>query len=233
MTRIVVCALVLAAAAGAAAVALAAQSPKSLRAAIFAAARKEHSVHYFESGAAQGLHQTMVGDVARTRGSQRIIFTLQGKTGRVTVLVVHRTVYFRGTSFALHGFLGFSAAQAARFHGRWISVPPSNRKYKDLAASVTLPSFLHDIYPRSPLTLATGKIGGSARTAVRGTHREPGLKFVEELFPKASPPLLPVAVADVEPRKGFLDAIKMSHWNERVRVQAPADAVPISTVQAS
>ena len=101
MTRIVTCALVVAVAAGAAAVAFAAQSPKALRASIFAAARKQHAVHYVESGAAQGLHQTMVGDVAGARGSQRITFTIQGRTGSFTVLVVHRTAYLRGTSFAL------------------------------------------------------------------------------------------------------------------------------------
>jgi hypothetical protein len=234
MTRIVAGALAVAvAAAGAAAVAFAAQSPNSLRAAIFAAARKQHSVHYVESGAAQGLHQTMVGDVAGTRGRQRISFTLQTKKGSFTVLVVRRTAYLRGTSLALQGYLGFTAAQAARFHGRWISVPASSKKYADLAASVTLPSFLHDIYPAAPLVLAKARLGGHTRIGVRGTHRESGLKFVEEVFPKASPPLLPVAVADVEPTKGFLDEIKINRWNERVSVQAPANAVPISTVQAS
>jgi hypothetical protein len=232
MTRIVTCALVVAVAAGAAAVAFAAQSPKALRASIFAAARKQHAVHYVESGAAQGLHQTMVGDVAGTRGSQRITFTIQGRTGSFTVLVVHRTAYLRGTSFALSGYLGFSAAQASRFHGRWISVPPSNKMYSDLAASVTLPSFLHDIYPRAPLKLVKARIGGHSRTGVSGTHKESGLKFVEEIFPTAKPPLLPVAVADIEPSKGFFDEIKISRWNERVSVQAPANAITISTVPA-
>ncbi len=235
MTRIAAGALAVAvaAAAGAAAVAFAAQSPKSLRAAIFAAARKQHSVHYVESGAAQGLHQTMVGDVAGTRGRQRISFTLQAKKGSFTVLVVRRTAYLRGTALALQGYLGFTAAQASQFHGRWISVPASNKKYADLAASVTLPSFLQDIYPTAPLALAKARLGGQTRIGVRGTHRESGLKFVEEVFPKARPPLLPVAVADVEPTKGFLDEIKISRWNERVSVQAPANAVPISTVHAS
>jgi hypothetical protein len=233
MRRILACALVLAAAAGVATVAFAAQSPKGLRASIFAAARKQRSVHYVENGEAQGLHQTMVGDVAGTRGSQRITFKSQGRSGSFTVLVVHRTAYLRGTSFALSGYLGFSSAQASRFHGRWISVPASNKMYSNLAASVTLPSFLHDIYPRAPLKLAKATIDGHTRTGVRGTHTEPGLKFEEEIFPQAKPPLLPVAVADIEPSRGFLDSIRISRWNERVSVQAPANAVPISTVQGS
>jgi len=227
VTRVLACALVVAAAAGAAA-ALAAQSPKSLRAAIFSAARQEHAVHYVERGEAQGLRQTMVGDVAGTRGSQRITFSLQGRKGRLTVLVVRRTVYLKGTSFALSGYLGFTVAQAAKFRGRWISVPPSNKRYKDLASSVTFPSFLHDIYPSAPLALVKATIGGRALTGVRGTHREPGLRFVEAVYPRSSSSLLPQAVVDVEPQKGFLDTIKIARWNESVRVHAPANAVPIS-----
>jgi hypothetical protein len=91
MARVAALIFVLVAAAVAAAVAFAAQSPKALRAEIFAAARKQHSVHYVDVGAAQGLKQTMVGDVAATRGIQRISFTLQGKKGEFTVLVISRT----------------------------------------------------------------------------------------------------------------------------------------------
>lgn len=234
MARIAVLFVIVAAAvAGATAVALAAQSPKALRATVFAAARKERSVHYVEQGAAQGLRQTMVADVAATRGVQRINFTLNGKKGQFTVLVVQRTVYLRGNQSALGVYLGFTAVQATKFQNQWISVPPSSGKYKDLAASVTLPSFLHDIYPSAPLSLVTTKIGGHLRTGLRGRNVEPGVKFVEALFPTTSPPLLPAAVSDVEPTKGFIDAIKISRWNESVRVEAPAHAVPLATVQRS
>jgi hypothetical protein len=231
VARIVAFALVLSAAAAAAAVALAAQSPRALRASIFAAARKQHSVHYVERGLAPGvLRQTMVGDVAGTRGSQRITFTLQGKSGQFTVLVVGRIVYLRGSTYALDGYLGFTAAQAALYQGRWISVPPGDSKYAALAASVTLPSFLHDIYPRAPLALVTASVGGRKVTGVRGTNREPGVRFVEALFPDSK--LRPLAVSDVEPSKGFIDAIRISRWNEPVQVTAPANAVPIATVRA-
>jgi hypothetical protein len=233
VVRVAALIFVVAVAAGIAAVAFAAQSPKALRTAIFAAARHERSVHYVEAGAAKGLTQRIVGDVAATRGIQRVSFTLNGKKGRFTVLVVHRIAYLRGNAPTLAGYFGFTAAQAAQFQGQWISVPPSSKKYTDLAASVTLPSFLHDIYPGGRLSLVTSKIGGRARTGVRGTNREPGVKFMEAIFPKSSAPLLPEEVADIEPAKGFIDATKISGWNESVSVQAPAGAVPISTVQAS
>lgn len=231
MGRVVVLVVILAAAAAGAVAAVAGNSPKALRAAIFAKARQQHAVHYVELGAARGLSQTMVGDVAATRGVQRVKFAIGGRRGRFTVLVVKRIAYLRADRFTLHVYFGFTAAQAARDHGRWISVRPGNSRYKDLASSVTLPSFLHDIYPGAPLALVRSKIGGRTVTGVRGTNREPGVRFVEALFPDAK--LRPLGVSDVEPSKGFLDAIRISRWNEPVHVKAPANAVPIASVQAS
>ncbi|HEV8178730.1 MAG TPA: hypothetical protein VGP54_00345 [Gaiellaceae bacterium] len=232
MVRVAVLISVLAVAAVAVAVALAAtRSPRALRAAIFASARKQHSAHYVEHGVAQGLHQTMVADVAATRGIQRVSFTLGGKKGQFTVRVVGRTAYLLGNTVALDSFLGFTAAQAAQYHGRWISVTPSSQMYKALAASVTLPSFLHDIYPSAPLAFVTAKIGGRKVTGVRGTTREPGVvRFVEAVYPDSK--LRPFGVADIESSKAFIDEIRISRWNEPVHVQAPANAVPIATVQA-
>jgi hypothetical protein len=97
---------------------------------------------------------------------------------------------------------------------------------------VTLPSFLADNYPGRPLALVTTRIGGHKVTGVRGINREPGLKFVEALYPASRPPLLPREVLTIERTKGFLDATRISRWNEPVHVQAPANAVPIATVQA-
>ena len=229
MARIATLVAVLAATAAVATVAVAStRSPKSLRAAIFAVARKQHSVHYVEQAVAQGLRQTMVSDVAKTRGIQRISFTLQGKKGRFTVIVVRRIVYLRGNSLALHGYLGFTAAQAGSYHGRWISIPPGSARYGDLAASVTLPSFLHDIYPAAPLALVTTTLGGREITGVRGTNRQAGITFQEAVLPDSK--LRPLAVSDVDTKHGFVDAVKISRWNERVHVAAPANAAPISRV---
>jgi hypothetical protein len=212
----------------AAAVALAAQSPKSLRDSIFAAARKQHSLHYLESGAAQGLRQTMVADVGPTSGIQKVSFKLQGKKGQFTVIVANHLAYLRGNTYALHGYLGFTVAQAATYNGRWISIPAGNARYSDLAASVTLPSFLRDIHPSAPLAFVTTRLGGRKVTGVEGKNREPGVRFVEAVFPDAK--LRPLAVSDFDASKGFGDALKISRWNEPVRVKAPAQAVPISTV---
>lgn len=234
MARVIAIVAVIGVAAALAAVALAAQSPKALRAGIFAAAKKQHSLHYVEQAAAPGLRQTMVSDVGGTRGSQKISFELPGKNGQTekgqfTVRVVKPMVYFRADTVAMQDYLGFTAAQTAAYHGKWIAVRPGQDKYKDLAASVTMSSFLHDIYPAAPLRLVTASIGGHKVTGVAGTNRQSaGIKFRTAVFPDSK--MRPLAVSDVETSKRFIDGLKISRWNEAVRVTAPANAVPITTV---
>lgn len=236
MFRVAAIVAVIAAVAALAAVALAASSPKALRAAIFAAAKKQHSLHYVEQDAAPGLRQSMVSDVAGKRGVQKIGFTLQGNgksaKGQFTVLVVKPLVYFRADSVAMHDYLGFTPAQAATYHDKWIVVRPGQHRYKDLAASVTMSSFLHDIYPSAPLAFIKASIGGHKSTGIAGINNAEGAGFTfqEALFPDSK--MLPLSVSQVDRNKGFISAGKISRWNEAVHVKAPANAVPITSVEA-
>ncbi|HEX6952499.1 MAG TPA: hypothetical protein VF124_06875 [Gaiellaceae bacterium] len=232
------CAAIVAAAiatAALAAVALAAQSPRELRAAIFATAKKQHSLHYVERDSAAGLHQTMVSDIAGQRGVQRVSFTLSGNgrtaKGQFTVRVVEPQVYFRADKVAMQDYLGFTASQAAAYHDKWIVVPRGQHLHKALATAVTMSSFLHEIYPSAPLALANTSIGGRRYTGVRGTNDTEGggFKFVETVFPDSK--MRPFAVSAVDRNKGFISAVKISRWNQAVRVTAPAGAVPLRSVQ--
>jgi len=233
--RLVAIAAVVAAAAALAAIALAAQSPKALRAEIFATAKKQHSLHYVERDTTAGLHQSMVADIAGKRGVQRISFTLNGNgrsaKGQFTVRVVGPRVYFRADKVAMQDYLGFTAAQAAAYHDRWIVVPPGQHLYKALATAVTMPSFLHEIYPSAPLSLARTSIGGHEYTGVRGTNDADGggFTFVQSVFPDSK--MRPFAVSAVDRSKGFVSAVKISRWNQAVRVTAPTHAVSITSVK--
>jgi hypothetical protein len=226
---------VVAATAALAAAAFAAQSPKALRTAIFAAAKKQHSLHYVERDTAPGLHQSMVSDIAGKRGVQKISFTLNGNgrtaKGQFTVRVVEPRVYFRADKVAMQDYLGFTAAQAATYHDRWIVVPRGQHLYKALAAAVTIPSFLQEIYPSAPLALVKTSIGGRRYTGVRGTNDTEGggFKFVERVFPDSK--MRPFAVSAVDRSKGFVSALKISRWNRTVRVTAPTGAVSITSVK--
>lgn len=235
MFRVATIVSVIVATAALAAVALAARSPKALRAAIFATAKKQHSLRYVERDSAPGLHQHMVADISGRRGVQRISFTLAGNgrsaKGQFTVRVVQPLVYLRADEVAMHDYLGFTAAQAAGYHGKWIVVRPRQHGYKDLAAAVTMSSFLRDIYPSAPLSLVKTSIGGHEYTGVKGTNdtEGAGFKFVEAVF--ADSKMRPFAVSEVDRGKGFISAVRISRWNQAVRVPVPTDAVPIATVR--
>lgn len=228
MGRLGVVLLVVAGAAAGAAASFAAQSPKALRLSILAAARAQHSVHYV--GTSVGPVRTqIVGDAATDRGIQRITFTRGGKTGHVTVVVVKRTAYIRGDAFTLNTYMELPAPGAARYAGRWISVAHSNRAYADIAAEVTLSSFVGGLDLGGKTVRVSGTFGGRKVVGVRMTRVEQGLREVETLFARPGRLHLPVAEKDVVVGQGWTQAT-LSRWNERVRAHAPAHAVPYAKV---
>lgn len=226
MKRVGILLLVLAAAAVAGAAAFASQSPKAVRASIFAAARTRHSVHYVSVSIGKA-RTNMEADVGADRGIQRIAFTKSGRTGHVTVIVVGKTAYVRGDAFTLHNYMEFTKAQASRYAGRWISIqPPQNAA---VVQAVTFPSFLHEL--QSPKLRAVrvlmGKIVGQKVIGVRSTGKVHGLQFESTLFAMRGPLRLPLQEEDVVPKKGFRTFVMMTRWNEHVHVSAPAHPTPV------
>ena len=221
--------IVVAIAGGATALALAAQTPKALRASILAAARAQRSVHYVTN--THGVATLRIdGDVAGDRGVQRIAFTKAGRTGHVTVRVVKRIAYVRGDAFSMRNYMLFSASQSSRYAGRWISVPQSWSSYSTLAAAVTLRSFLSELNLKGTSARISGTVGGRRVVGVRTTGKEHGLRAIDTLWARAGAKPLPVQDKLVAPSKGYLARATMTRWNERVAVRAPAHAVPISIV---
>lgn len=169
-------------------------------------------------------------DVAGDRGIQRITFTKHGRTGHVMVRVAHRTAYIRGDAFTLHGYMGFTSAQASRYAGRWISLPHTSSGYKTVAAGVTFSSLLRLLYPHGNPVRVSGTLDGRKVVGVRVKQRNSGLRYIETLWAKKHGTPLPVEEYQVAPSKGYWQRVTMSRWNEPVHVRAPAHAVPISVV---
>jgi hypothetical protein len=228
VVRVGVLLLVAAAAAAAAAASFAAQSPTALRASILAAARTQHSVHY-DSTSVGPVRTQIVGDAAADRGIQRITFTQSGKTGHVTVVVIKRTAYIRGDAFTLNTYMELPAPGAARYANRWISVAHANRAFADIAADVTLGSFVQSLNLGGKTVRVTGTVGGRKVVGVRMTRSEQGLREVETLFARTGRLHLPVEEKDVVQGQGWTQAT-MTRWNEPVRLHAPAHTVPFAKV---
>lgn len=220
---------VVAAAGVAAVVSSAAQTPTALKASILATARAQRSVHYVATSKGP-VRLRIVADVAGDHGVQRISFTKAGRTGRVTLRVVARTLYLRGDAFTMHDYMLFSARQSSRYAGKWISVPHSWSAYATLAAAVTLRSFLAELDMKGTAVRVSGRLGGRTVVGVRTTGKAHGVRLISTLWARPGAKPLPVQSNDVAPSKGYWSHTAITHWNERVAVAAPAHAVPISTV---
>ena len=230
MSRIGVLVLVLATAALTAAVALAAQSPKQLRAAMFAAASARHSVHYVSTTSAPGRTIRIVGDVGPKLGSQRITLKLGGHSGQAAVLVVGGSAYIRGNAFTLQNFFPFTQAQATKYAGQWISIPSTSGAYSAVSADATFSSFLADLLPTTDLSLVRAKVAGKSAVGLRGMIRQAGTKLVETVYAPASGTPLPFSEKAVVNGSKGAGVTRISRWNEAVHITAPPNAVPITTV---
>ena len=230
MGRIGVLVLVGATAAITASVALAAQSPKQLRAGMLAAASTRHSVHYVSTTSAPGRTIRIVGDVGSKLGSQRITLKLGGHSGQASVLVVGGSAYIQGNAFMLKNFFPFTQAQATKYAGQWISIPSTSGAYAAVSADTTFASFLADLLPGTHLSLVRAKVSGKAAVGVRGVVRQAGIQLVETVYAPAKGTPLPFEAKTAVTGGRGAGVTRMSRWNEAVHVTAPANAVPITTV---
>lgn len=230
MGRVGVLLLGMAAAAVAAAVALAAQSPKQLRAAMLKAAAAQRSVHYVSTSSVPGHAIRVVSDVGRGRGIQRITVTSHGRSGPATVLVVGRTAYIRGNAFTLHNYFPLTQAQAGSYAGKWISIPSTSGAYSIVAADATFASFVADLLPSKHLAVVRATVAGRRSVGVRGTVRQTGRTLVEIVYAPAVGTPLPSEEKAFPAGRTGTSLTHMSRWNEPVHLAAPANAVPIATV---
>jgi hypothetical protein len=228
--RVPILLLFLAAAAVTAAAALAARSPKQLRTSIDSAIFSEGSVHYVETGTAKGLRQTTVGDAATDHGIQQITVHLGRKTGHFTVLVIVQTLYLRGDRTALNAYLGFPAAAARKYAGRWISIPHTSSAYGTLAADVTLASLVADHVASRKTTVVQGKVAGKSVIGLRGVTTIGGVSNTSTLYVRSAKHALPLEGTDVSTSHSFTDKLEFDRWNESVQLKAPAKAIPIAKI---
>jgi hypothetical protein len=206
--------------------AVASVTPAQLVSSSLKAARAEHSVHYLGTAAAGSISSTTVGDAATGSGVQYITYRASGHTGHMTVRVVASTAYVKGDAFALASYLGVSAAQAAKYAGRWILIPHTSSMFKSVAEAVRLGSTIDELALSSPLaTVGTSTRDGHRVIGIRGRQMQGGVTGTATLYVDAAGAHLPVEEAGSE---GPLHvSVVFSKWNERVTVTAPSGAVTL------
>ena len=206
--------------------AVAAVTPAQLVSSSLKAARAQHSVHYVGTASVGNISSTTVGDAAADRGVQYVTYRAGGHTGHVTVRVVANTAYVKGDAFALTSYVGFSAAQAAKYAGKWVLIPQTSSAFKSVAQAVRLGSNIDELQLSPPFTkLGTSTMQGQRVIGIRGRETQNGITATATLYVRAAGTPLPVSEVATE---GAIHAsVVFSKWNERVAVTAPAGAVPL------
>jgi hypothetical protein len=183
-------------------------------------------VHY-RSYAVEGASSYLVirADVTRNRGAERVTdYTYGTKPASIEIVVVADTAYVRGGRPGLERLVFVKSAKAARYAGKWISIPLADKLYASVVPAATLPSLLRQIEPRGRLKAVLTRIKGARAVQVRGTSQNGEVDLAAR-----APGQLPIKGSYVA--AGGLGYTTLSHWNEIVKLQAPRHAVPIATLR--
>ena len=208
---------------------LAHDPPPFVQTEALAAAQAAGSVHVDMTSSSASGSTVYRADVSSSAGRQ--VITITGG-GDATVLDVASVGYVSGNPAALVGFFGFPAAVSARLTGRWVSFRSGQPYYQQIVDAMTLDSALGVVRLSGRLTSeGVGRVGGQPVVGVRGTAPSvPGVPAGTKatLYVETTGRLLPVSYQEVAGRTR-LSAV-FSRWGETVRVTAPRDAIPISSV---
>jgi hypothetical protein len=232
MRRIVILVFIAAALAATAAVALASQSPKALRASIVAAARAQRSVHWSATELIGGVALTTGTDAGKTEGVQHVTFIVGKEKAHSQIVVTGGVAYLRGDALGLRLNLSLTKTQAAKYANKWISIPKSDPAYAATAGGDTMSSVVDELAPHGKLNLVSAKLHGVRVIGVRGVSGSGKKQMAEVLLTRAHGKRLPLAEDILEPSKHVLGHTTFSKWNEPVSVTAPASSTSIAAVRA-
>ncbi len=200
-----------------------------------AAVSAKGSCHWGENIRWGGAYMHSRTHAGVTQGDQTIAGTLWGNG---TILVVSpRMAYGKGDAKFLESQLNLTAQQAARYAGKWISVPSSNSSFAFFVGGLTLSSMTSGISPDSPLRLSKPtKVDGQDVVGVSGwapdfTRGE----VMDTLYVATAAPNLPVELVQRGTANGstFTATDPFFDWGKTVTVRAPAKALPISSIPVS
>jgi hypothetical protein len=211
--------------------AAAADSPNARLAAMMAAARTHHSVHYVDSWTNAGREwPDIVGDAGESVGVQHITWHKNGQVGHVTVIATASAAYVRGDAFALASYMLFPQAGASKYANRWIVIPKTASGYATVAAGVRFESAVAALRPPGTLTnLPRTTFHGQPVVGVQSNTQNG--KLTVSLYGRATGEPLPVAVVGARGSSRFAGIV--SRWDEPVRVTPPPRATPVSVVVAT
>jgi hypothetical protein len=214
---------------------LSGKTPKQVLTSAFAAATKSGSVHFRLLGKASGKTETIVGDSSKTDGREVIT------AGSVTIQaeVIGNGAYVEGNAGGLQDQMGLSAANAATYAGKWISIASTDAPFASVSKAVSLAGTLGELQPSGKLTLTAATT--RAAHAVIGVHgglpggATKGTTGSAVLYVSTTKPTVPIVFQVQESANGTKesDIGTFTNWGKPLDLAAPTTSVPYASLAAS
>ncbi len=212
--------------------ALAGQSPKQILTASLAAAKTAGSVHFKLLGKQSGKTETIIGDASGSDGREII------SVGAVTIQaeVIGGKAFIEGNAGGLEGQIGLSAADAATYAGKWISIATTDAPYASVTKAVTIASTLTQIKPGGHLVLtASTTKAGQAVIGVKGGLPGPAAKGTtgsSTLYVSTSSPTVPIVFSAEQTSSGVkeTDVGTFSNWGKALQIPVPTSTVAFASL---
>jgi hypothetical protein len=227
-------ALLLVSCGGAAPDTLAHKSASQVLSSAIAAAKSSGSTHYVLTATSSGKTQTIEGDSSDSDGRQ----IYSSGTAKVQVEAIGKTVYVEGNEGGLQNQIGFPAAEAATYSGKWISIAKTDAPYKSVVSAVTLAKTITEIKPTGHLTLTkpttrSGLPVVGVKGPLPGAHK--GVTGSVVLYVATQDPTVPVYFDAQATGKGTdeHDVGIFSHWGSPLHLVAPKTSVAYAGLAAS
>lgn len=167
---------------------------------------------------------TILGDL----GTHTATESIRGSGARVRLRLTRTDAYLSGNPSGLTRLYGISPADATSVGTRWIDIRHGSREYADLARESTLVALADGTLPAATATatITTRTVRGTLvyvltwsapRTTGQGT-----IRYTLELAATGDP----LPVRETSSTGGTRQVTTFSHWNEPIRVAAPAGTIP-------
>jgi len=217
-----------------------AATARSLMQSTIAAAISAGTYHYVERSTTDGLPDDIVGTAAPDSGSQ--VITERGSSGTdvFDLRLLHGVVYFRGNEAAVVDQLGVPVARAPGVTRHWVSVRRGEAVYQGFEEGITTKSNIDQLtsvmVPQSTSPLSgtavpqTQIVGGVIVGKSRVTS---GVATLNVSNSTSLPTSLTGRASDQSTGASISLSWSFSHWRERVRVKAPSNPIPYSSLDAT
>ena len=189
---------------------------------VIADANAEQSVRVTSSATESGLHIATLTDAGRTSGRQVVTLTSAGKSDSLVNELVGGTLYVKGDNAILVTYMGLSQATANQLAGQWFIVPTGSTEYTAIAQGLTVSTGMAEVtMTASVASLPATTLAGVKDNVLKGKTAKSAINPATNetfYFSTATKPL-PVEV--IQSFSGATGTIKLSRWNEPIKIVAP------------